>query len=240
MMHTSIEKTPKKRSAFTSAEKIKHVDQYLKLKAYQPCLTQVAYCRERQIRERTFRMWVKNYHVLLKHKHDNRRKLRTIWRKTKDNNSDSLSAMQVQQINQVQSSGFTKPGDEPGKRFPNIEPSTKLEVKNPVSQKLHSKLFRAASKLSRMSKSPEKSRLPSIPPKLKKLMPNLEYVKTKAKTPKFNDSKAENPSILPSNLSLTSNIVRPQPLYPDYTTYTLLQNNSKMVSVRITKDLARL
>ena len=40
------------------------------------------FCRQREICVRTFRIWVKNYPELLKSKHDNRKKKRTVWKKS--------------------------------------------------------------------------------------------------------------------------------------------------------------
>lgn len=70
------------RQSFTSMTKIELVEKFQNLQTQDSRLTMADFCRQREICVRTFRIWVKNYPELLKSKHDNRKKKRTVWKKS--------------------------------------------------------------------------------------------------------------------------------------------------------------
>jgi len=76
------------RQSFTSMTKIELVDEFQNQQTQDSRLTMADFCRQREICVRTFRIWVKNYPELLKSKHDNRKKKRTVWKKNLESSAE--------------------------------------------------------------------------------------------------------------------------------------------------------
>jgi len=90
------------RQSFTSMTKIELVDKFQNQQTQDSRLTMADFCRQREICVRTFRIWVKNYPELLKSKHDNRKKKRTVWKKSLESSAEDENAEENLDENMVE------------------------------------------------------------------------------------------------------------------------------------------
>ena len=91
-------------NTYRRTTKVNLVDEFHEQQKHDTRLTMADFCRRREICVRTFRIWVKNYVELSKSKHDNRKKKRTVWKRsleeesTSSNNNSSVIEVKIPKL----------------------------------------------------------------------------------------------------------------------------------------------